>query len=507
MAGTPIGCTKSYRVTPIQVWRSRLGAAPQEWIKARGTREKRKGERLCYGAKRLPVKFCERSPSTMSTVAEENRSSRVVLQQKTLARREPKNANVARMECKGHRFAFPKCQQVLLDPTLCKGESRMHEVKRIRISGFRRLRDVNIEMRSLMVLIGANGVGKSSILDAVSLLSSSAAGTMNKSLNDIGGVADACTRGKTDKIAFEAEMAIEDESPLLYQLEVQAKHQGYAIPKEILSQVRRGKGHGPFIHIESHDDNIMYYDVGDRHLGRPDWEHNPLESSLSQVPKMFRHPEELRRTLSSVTKYHVLDVGPRAPVKLPQQMKPSLLPGEDGEDLVPFLYALREGDRDRYEVIEDTLRAAFPDFESLNFPPVAAGMLSLTWKDRAYRDPMYVHQLSEGTLRFLWLISLLQSPNLSTVTMIDEPEVSLHPELLSLLADLMREAAKRTQIIVATHSDRLIRFLDPKEVVVMDVDDDGCAAVQWADSMDLDEWLKEYSLDEVWRMGRMGGRA
>ena len=134
-------------------------------------------------------------------------------------------------------------------------------------------------------------------------------------------------------------------------------------------------------------------------------------------------------------------------------------------------------------------------------------MLSLTWKEEHFKDPISIQDLSEGTLRFLWLISLLQSPNLSTVTMIDEPEVSLHPELLSLLADLMREAAERTQIIVATHSDSLIRFLKPNEVVVMDVGDDGCALVRWADSMDLKEWLKEYSLDEVWRNGRMGGRA
>ena len=91
--------------------------------------------------------------------------------------------------------------------------------------------------------------------------------------------------------------------------------------------------------------------------------------------------------------------------------------------------------------------------------------------------------------------------------MIDEPEVSLHPELLSFLADLMREASRRTQLIVATHSDRFIRFLKPDEVVVMDIDDEGCTTATWADSMDLDEWLTEYSLDEVWRMGRMGGRS
>ncbi|MCP4699338.1 MAG: AAA family ATPase [Gammaproteobacteria bacterium] len=222
---------------------------------------------------------------------------------------------------------------------------------------------------------------------------------------------------------------------------------------------------------------------------------------------MFKQPENFRRILSYATQYHVLDVGKRAPVKLPQQMKPVDLPGVNGEDLVSFLYNLRESRHDRYEMIEDSLKSAFPGFESMNFPPAAAGMLSLTWKENHFKSPLYIHQLSEGTLRFLWLISLLQSPGLSTVTMIDEPEVSLHPELLSLLADLMREASARTQVIVATHSDRLVRFLEPNEVMVLDIDDDGHTTANWGDSLALDEWLEEYSLDDVWRMGRMGGRS
>lgn len=383
----------------------------------------------------------------------------------------------------------------------------MHKVKKIRIAGFRRLREIEIEMRPLMVLIGANSVGKTSILDAVSLLSASAAGKLNVELNSLGGVTEVSTRGQSKKITLEAEMDCPGFQPLEYQLEIEAKGQGYSIPLETLSQEKKGEYLEPFKHIDSHYNNIKYFDTNANKFVRPDWEHNPLESSLSQVPKMFNHPEELRRTLSSVSQYHALDVGPRAPVKLPQQMKPALLPGENGEDLVSFLYNLRESNHDRYETIEDTLRAAFPGFEGLNFPPAAAGMLSLTWKEKQFKDPIYAHQLSEGTLRFLWLASLLQSPNLSTITMIDEPEVSLHPELLSLLADSMRETAVRTQIIVATHSDRLIRFLKPQEVVVMDIDEDGCALARWADTIDLEEWLKEYSLDEVWRMGRMGGRA
>jgi predicted ATPase len=118
-----------------------------------------------------------------------------------------------------------------------------------------------------------------------------------------------------------------------------------------------------------------------------------------------------------------------------------------------------------------------------------------------------MHHLSEGVLRFLWLVALLQSPGLLAVTMIAEPEVSLHRELLGLLADLLREASTRTQLIVATHSDRLVRFLEPKEVVAMDINEDGTARAAWADTVDLDAWLKEYTLDEVWSMGRMGARS
>ena len=90
--------------------------------------------------------------------------------------------------------------------------------------------------------------------------------------------------------------------------------------------------------------------------------------------------------------------------------------------------------------------------------------------------------------------------------MIDEPEVSLHPELLSIVADMLREASAKTQLIVATHSDLLIRFLKPSEVIAVSLNDDGAAELKRADEFDLDGWLKEYNLDEVWRMGRLGAR-
>lgn len=383
----------------------------------------------------------------------------------------------------------------------------MNAIRKVHIKGFRRLRNVELEMRPLMVMIGANSVGKTSLLDAFSLLAQSAAGNFAKSLSNLGGISDIITYDRAENLSFHLDMEVAGYKPLEYELRITPQGASYTIESEILSQQRASNyQEEPFKHIESRYTDIRYYDLDERRLLRPTWEHNPKETSLSQVPKMFQQPEDLRRLLNSSEHYHTLDVGPRAPARLPQKMEPADSPGQDGEHLITFLYYLREGDRDRFETIEDALKAAFPGFERLSFPPAAAGVISMTWKERYFSRPLYVHQFSEGMLRFLWLAALLQSPSPPTVIMLDEPEVSLHPELLSLLVDLLREASQRSQIIVATHSDRLVRFLEPKEVLVMDIHETGCANTAWGDSFELEPWLQEYSLDQAWSMGRIGGR-
>ena len=380
-----------------------------------------------------------------------------------------------------------------------------YKIEKITISGFRRLFSVELPMKPFMVLIGANGVGKTSILDTLSLLSASASGNLNRTLSQWGGVANLLTRDRSQDISLLVDMKVPDYNPLKYEMRIGPTGSGYSITKETLSQ-NRDNTRSPFKHIDSSYGNINYFDTDAGKFVHPNWEHNYFETSLAQAPKMFLQPEELRRILAAANQYHVLDVSSRAPVKLPQAMKPALLPGIDGENLTPYLYYLRESDPDRFEVIIDTLKAAFPYFNTLTFPPVAAGMITMIWNDNKFKS-IYTHELSEGILRFIWLVSLLYSPHLSTITMIDEPEVSLHPELLSILVDVMREASKRTQLVIATHSDRLVRFLRPEEVVVIDMDEEGCATAAWADSMDIEAWLTEYSLDEVWQMGRIGGRA
>ncbi|OGW28204.1 MAG: ABC transporter ATP-binding protein [Nitrospinae bacterium RIFCSPLOWO2_12_FULL_47_7] len=380
--------------------------------------------------------------------------------------------------------------------------------ERIHIKGFRRLEDIQLELRNLCVLIGANGSGKTSFLDVFNLLAASAEGRLNNAISSFGGFSSILTANQTKQMSIEVSMKVpRQQYPLKYALTVESRGVAYEIAEESMTQQRTQNPNDPFKHIESIRDDIRYFEVGKGKLIRPTWEHKPLETSLSQVPKMFHEPEEFRNRLASSTFYHVLNVEPRSPVRLPQPLQPAMLPGRDGENLISCLFYLRETNRDRFETIEDALRTAFPDFVRLDFPPVAAGTLSMTWKDRNFSHPLFPLQLSEGTLRFLWLATLLQSPGLTAITLLDEPEVSLHPQLLCLLAGLMREASSRTQLIVATHSDRLIRFLKPEEVVAMDVSETGTAQANWADTLDLDLWLKDYTLDEVWDMGRLGARS
>ena len=378
----------------------------------------------------------------------------------------------------------------------------------IRVHGFRRLLSVDLPLKPFNVVIGANGCGKTSLLDVFSLLASSASGTLGQSIQTMGGIAANLTNlnsAEVESLSFELSQQVQGAKPIEYQLALKPQGVDFVFESEQLMQDRGYPD--PFLNLTSKYGNVKYYDPKQKNLVSPDWEYDGKHSALSQVPKMFDEPEAFRKDLASSTHYHVLDVSPKAPVRLPQPMRNALLPGKDGEDLVSCLYTIRETDPECFELIEATLRAGFSNFERLNFPPVAAGTLAMTWKDSTSTQPFYMHQLSEGTLRFLWLVTLLHSPGLTAVTMIDEPEVSLHPELLSVLADLFREASNRTQLIVATHADRLVRFLEPDELIAATVNEGGATEFQWGDDLDLESWLQEYSLDQLWQMGRLGGRA
>jgi predicted ATPase len=377
---------------------------------------------------------------------------------------------------------------------------------RLSVRGYRRLRSVDLSLRPFNVLIGANGVGKSSILDILHLLASSASGRLESTMTDLGGLTSLLTAdGKTNALGFQLRSIQEAATSLSYDVRLEHQGFGYTVKDEVLTEFGDPPPQQPAKYIDTYGEGVAYWNEGKP--VPPNWDYKYQETALSQAPRMYKEAEGFRRLVANVSEiYHSLDVSTGAPVRLPQIVSPAQIPGPDGKDLVSCLYTISQTARDRFEIIEDVLRAAIPTFERLDFPPVAAGRITVAWQDRGFTRPFYGNELSEGTLRFLWLATLLQSPGLPMVTLIDEPEVSLQPEMLRLLADLMREASDRTQLVVATHSDRFVRFLEPAEIVVCDRDDAGGMSVLRADEIDLTAWMEDYTLDQLWSMGRLGGR-
>lgn len=132
--------------------------------------------------------------------------------------------------------------------------------------------------------------------------------------------------------------------------------------------------------------------------------------------------------------------------------------------------------------------------------------MQLFLHEEGLREPIPATRLSDGTLRYLCLLAILCHPDPPPVVCIEEPELSLHPDVLKSIAELLVEASKRTQLIVTTHSDTLVSDLTefPESVIVCERENTG-TELRRLDKDRLKKWLDKYRLGELWRMGELGG--
>lgn len=384
----------------------------------------------------------------------------------------------------------------------------------LKVHDFRSLIDVQVPLRGLNVMIGPNGAGKTALLETIQLLQHGSQLQLDDFIVAHGGIDSLINRGSNGnrpnrtsiEILVEVENSQRSDRPMVYSVELQSLQHTAAKGTERLEwQIYPDPP--PLRYIDAQGERIRYFDPDTKKLEEPDWQVRPNELALAQMPKhkLFQEPGALRDLLASAVYQSFLDTNPRSPVRLPQTLTTAIRPGPNGEGLYSALFNLRSKARDVYERILALLEQGFPGFHRIEFEVVGAGQVTLMWLDRHAKEPLYPNQLSEGTLRFLWLITSLLSPAIPPILMLDEPEVSLHPELLMLLAAVLQEAAINSQVMVATHSPDLIRWLRPEQVLVVDKSE-GASSYVWADSMRLDDWLREYTLDELWLMGTLGGR-
>jgi predicted ATPase len=231
------------------------------------------------------------------------------------------------------------------------------------------------------------------------------------------------------------------------------------------------------------------------------------ESILNRIEMQREDVAQFLGRVRLISIWNVAALNTNGDIRKPQPLELAEIPDANGGSLLSVLYRLKTDDSDLYASLVETLQTVFPELERIELPLAGKGFVSLAWYQRGFSKPFDAQQLSDGTLRLLWLVTLLYTVPDDGLVLIDEPEISMHPQWLQFLAGLFRQMSARTQIIVSTHSDQLIRWAQPEELLLLDMED-GQSRFRWGDDPDLalKDWLQDYTLDQLWLMGELGAR-
>ena len=229
------------------------------------------------------------------------------------------------------------------------------------------------------------------------------------------------------------------------------------------------------------------------------------ESVLVRAQALTKAEWWVLETIRDWRVYHFHDTSPSAPVMgLSHTVDNDVLHG-NVSNLASFLMKMSQTHHEHYARIEETIRQVAPFFGVFVLKEVAPGETQLLWKDR-YSDLLYYpHQLSDGTLRYICLATLLLQPTPASTLIIDEPELGLHPYAIKLLASLLYDAAQRAQLIVSTQSSLLLDELSPEQIIVAN-HRNGETVLEHLDAKRLDTWLQDYTLGQLWEKNELGGQ-
>ncbi|MGI9056534.1 MAG: AAA family ATPase [Pyrinomonadaceae bacterium] len=206
--------------------------------------------------------------------------------------------------------------------------------------------------------------------------------------------------------------------------------------------------------------------------------------------------------------YHFLDTGRNSPLKSINNLDDNDFLREDGKNLAAFLYYLQEKHPKGLKNIQNQIRSVSPFFDFFYLSPrkLDERQIRLRWFEKGSDDYFDAFNLSDGTLRFMALATLLLQPDLPKTIIIDEPELGLHPFAINKLAAMMKQAAdKGSQVIVSTQSVGLIDNFEPEDIITVDREDDQ-SVFRRLDSDELKDWLEDYTLGELWNKNVIGAR-
>ena len=367
----------------------------------------------------------------------------------------------------------------------------MQKLKRLNLHGFKSIRDATIDFGALNLLIGANGSGKSNLVSFFRLLNEMMGGRLQQSIATSGRAQSLLHHGAKRTPQLRAVLDFETDAGInTYRLRLShAAGDTLVFAEESVQFDRIGvpAAQGPTSLGSGHMETRLR---GEADKGQA-------------TARVFRH------LLNTCRVYHFHDTSSTARVRQAGYIGDSRLLMFDAANLAAFLYRLKSAeDSTAYRRIVGTVQLIAPFFDDFDLRPTGPHEqeIFLNWREKGSDQLFGPHQLSDGTLRAMCLVTLLLQPveDLPALIIVDEPELGLHPYALNVIAALFQKAAAHTQVLISTQSSSFLDNFEPEDVIVVGRETDGSTFTRLPPEK-LDVWLEEYSLGEVWEKNVFAG--
>lgn len=346
------------------------------------------------------------------------------------------------------------------------------------IQGFRSIANAKIPLRPINVLIGANGSGKSNVLESFSLLQALGSDRLEIFVKRVGGANRLLHFGSkiTPSMSFRISM---DEGRRVLHIELEASDMDGLLVTGAGENASNSDPFGPGLVIYRNDQGVEI------------------------------RAEKFGTITAAWRVYHFHDTGRTSPMKQFCDVHDNRFLRPDGSNIAAFLYLLRSKYKGHYQRIRHTVQLAAPFIEDFKLEPIKLNedKIRLEWQHKGTDQYFDASSLSDGSLRLIALATLLLQPEglKPRLVLLDEPELGLHPAAISLVAALIKKSAADSQLIAATQSSTLLDHFDPEDVLVTDRVR-GATALRRLSSQQLAEWLEDYSLGQLWEKNEIGGR-
>lgn len=374
-------------------------------------------------------------------------------------------------------------------------------IEKLMVRNYRALRDITLSLTPFTVLLGPNGSGKSTVFDVFAFLSECFTIGLRKAWDKRNRFKELRSRESDGPVEIEIKYREPNQPLITYHISVDETESGPVVSEEWL-QWRRGRQTGrPFKFLSFHNGAGMVIS-GDQ----PDETDNRVEETLDSPDilavnafgQLAKHPRvsALRRFITGWhLSYFTADTTRAVPDAGPAEHL-----SQTGDNLPNVIQYLKERHPDQLKKILEILQKRVPRLESVEANLMPDGRLLLQLKDAPFREPVLAKFASDGTLKLLAYLTVLHDPNPLPLVGIEEPENHLHPLLLPELAEEVREATARTQVLVTTHSPFFINVLRPEEVWVLYRDERGYTkAMRPADMPHIRDFIEHgANLGQLW---------